>query len=485
MEENTASIALVDNTVPSQQPSNGDSPQRSSTTGRQSHLSRHLSRVSVSGQLAKRKYAKWQPGRLGVTSDAETSLSRESSRVRGSASAASSGGPATRQPSQQDSGLGLQESDTVDFAPTRTQSHTNDTTNITGGNRQAPASGEKKPVSELDVLYENQRGSFIFGIPLYSHSSLLNFDPSAWMTQDKSESPVNITNAQLPDPSWEWSWRTWYVDMSGDVDEQGWQYSFSFSSSQWHGTHPWFHSWVRRRRWVRLRTKIPEKRPRGRSGFEQAHMLTEDYFTIHSSKVRSREQSVTGLSRVESGFLSRVSTKMDEEAHLEEIGDIPTLMHALKLTSIDREKIDVLKKFVEEGGEEIYYLNDKIPEIMSTFLFQASRWQFVTYLVSVIHRLSKSIPDPENKDSERITRKKDNLIQAVESAKQHVTGPDVFADTHGDSGGGLFDLTPRSRHDILLSIRAKATDEPLLVTKAKEIRGIPKAAEVGREAHIY
>jgi hypothetical protein len=201
---------------------------------------------------------------------------------------------------------------------------------------------------------------FVFGIPLYSHSSLLNFDPSAWMTQDKSESPVNITNAQLPDPSWEWSWRTWYVDMSGDVDEQGWQYSFSFSSSQWHGTHPWFHSWVRRRRWVRLRTKIPEKLPRGRSGFEQAHMLTEDYFTIHSSKVRSRERSATGLSRVESGFLSRVSTKVDEEVHLEEIGDIPTLMHALKLTSIDREKIDVLKKFVEEGGEEIYYLNDKV-----------------------------------------------------------------------------------------------------------------------------
>ena len=29
----------------------------------------------------------------------------------------------------------------------------------------------------IEVLYENQRGSFFFGIPLFSSRSLLNFDP--------------------------------------------------------------------------------------------------------------------------------------------------------------------------------------------------------------------------------------------------------------------------------------------------------------------
>lgn len=259
--EDTASISLVDNTAPSQHLSSGDleSLRRTSTVARQNSRASRLNRVSVSGQLAKRKYAKWQPDRLGVTSDNETSPSRESSRARGSISAGSSSGPPARQPSHQDSGLGLRESETLDFAPTRTQSHTNATTHSTTTNGHPPPSDEKKPVSELDILYENQRGSFVFGIPLYSQGSLLHLDPSPWMTQDRQESPVNITNAQLPDPSWEWSWRTWYVDMSGDVDEQGWQYSFSFSSSQWHGTHPWFHSWVRRRRWVRLRHRAPER----------------------------------------------------------------------------------------------------------------------------------------------------------------------------------------------------------------------------------
>ena len=355
-------ISLVDNTVP-QQSSGQESAHQASTVGRQGTLTKHLSRTSVQSQLAKRKYAKWQPDRLGVsTTDTETSPSRESSRVRGSISGASSGAGPSALCSLNEAGTGSREApgdaETVDFAPSQVLSQT-ETSQSAALNKQTTKTEGSKARSKLDILYENQRGTFFFGIPLYSHSSLLNFDPGAWMTQDKRDSAVNITNAQLPDPSWEWAWKAWYVDMSGDVDEQGWQYAFSFGSSQWHGTHPWFHSFVRRRRWVRLRNKVTEKR-RGRSDYEQSHMLNEDYFTIHSSKLTSRPQSVAGLSRVESGFLSRVSTKMDEQVHLEEVDDIPSLMHELKLASIDRERIEALKKFVQNGGEELYYLNDRV-----------------------------------------------------------------------------------------------------------------------------
>jgi len=364
--ESTDNISLVDNTVP-QQPSGPESPRRTSTVGGQGSLTKHSSRASAPGRRAKRKYAKWQPDKLGVTTtnDTETSPSRESSRVRGSISGTSSvAGPSTcltGSENGKESGPreGAEDVKAVDFAPSRDLSRT-DTYQSAGPNQQTIDTKDSKPRSELDILYENQRGSFFFGIPLYSHSSLLNFDPSAWTTQDGRDSAVNITNAQVPDPSWEWVWRAWYVDMSRDVDEQGWQYSFSFGSSQWHGTHPWFHSFVRRRRWVRLRTKVHDRRSRGRSDFERSHMLNEDYFTIHSSKMTSREQSMAGLSRVESGPLSRVTTKVDEEEHSEEIGDIPSLMHELRLATIDRERIDALKKFVQEGGEELYYLNDKV-----------------------------------------------------------------------------------------------------------------------------
>ncbi|CAG7990066.1 unnamed protein product [Penicillium olsonii] len=464
--ENPA-ISLVDRTI--SQTTGEDTPRRTSTLDRQGSLSKHLSRASVQSQLTKRKYAKWQPERLGIAPDTSDALSREPSQVRGSSISASSA-----------EGSGGRDVDTADFAPSRIQSIvTTDTDlNVIGQTNTRDA----KPRSEMDILYENQRGSFIFGVPRYSHSSLLNFDPAAWMTQDRRASAVNITNAQLPDPSWEWAWKAWYVDMSGDTDEQGWQYSFSFSSSSWHGTQPWFHSFVRRRRWVRLRTKVPDRRLRGRSDFERSHMLNEDYFTIHSPKVRSREQSVAGLSRVESGFLNRASMTVDEEPHVDEIGNIPSLMHALKLASIDRERIDALKKFVEEGGDELYYLTDKIPEIMPTFLFQTSRWQFITYLYGVVRELSKT-PADSDKDADAVQRKQDNLTRAAEACKRHTTGPDVFKDDHGESATELLDLTPMAKRDTLLSKR------PVLEQRSDSMRqifkGIPKAAEIGREGHIY
>jgi hypothetical protein len=150
--------------------------------------------------------------------------------------------------------------------------------------------------------------------------------------------------------------------MSDDVDEEGWQYSFSFASKfGWHGTHPWFHSYVRRRRWVRLRIK--NKHARGRVGMEQtglelAHRLNEDYFTIHSQNLLSKESTIaapTGPSEASAGHIGAIST---EEALLEDVEDIPTLMHVLKVAIVDRERIESLKKFIAQGREELYYLEE-------------------------------------------------------------------------------------------------------------------------------
>ncbi|KAK9471245.1 uncharacterized protein V1510DRAFT_420856 [Dipodascopsis tothii] len=107
-----------------------------------------------------------------------------------------------------------------------------------------------------DVLHENQRGVFVLGKPFFSANGLLNYDPSAWVDLDYRHSPVDTHSATVPDPSWEWVWRTWYVDMTDDVDDQGWAYSLSFTNGNWHGSHVWFHSFVRRRRWLRKRKRV-------------------------------------------------------------------------------------------------------------------------------------------------------------------------------------------------------------------------------------
>jgi hypothetical protein len=339
------SLHLVDNTSLNRRLSDDESLSEITTADNLSrNNSKRWRKPSVRRQLTKRKYKKWQPPRLGSTDD---DADRRPSDARLSL---------TNTYTDNTDGESLIDTSTTEQLDTNVAERENNAqTSLTGHG----VSG-LEPGSELDILYENQRGWFFFGIPLYSHGSLLNFDPSAWVTHGLRNSPVNITNAQVPDPSWEWAWKTWYVDMSSDVDDQGWQYSFSFASSAWHGTHPWFHSFVRRRRWVRLRVKkASERGRRGRSHFEMAHMLNEDYFTIHTAK-KKRAASAGPSSRGPSTYLSRAPTNADEGVPLEEIGNIPTLMYALKNARVDREKLDILRRFVEEGGQELYYLDGKV-----------------------------------------------------------------------------------------------------------------------------
>ena len=203
------------------------------------------------------------------------------------------------------------------------------------------------PDSHIDVLYENQRGWFIFGIPLFSSKALWNLklDQASWVDAKYKPSAVNITNAQVPDPSWVWEWKSWYVDMSRDVDEEGWQYSLWFRGAAWHGSHPWFHSFVRRRRWLRKRVKqkLPPKTK------ENRERLFGETFSIGTTVAR------TGTV----GAVSLESSPQPESVD-EEIKDIPTLMDKLKKSAIDREKIVFITTFLNEAGEELLYLAEQV-----------------------------------------------------------------------------------------------------------------------------
>jgi hypothetical protein len=204
------------------------------------------------------------------------------------------------------------------------------------------------PESHIDILYENQRGWFVFGIPLFSSKALWNLriDPSPWIDAKFRPSAVNITNAQVPDPSWVWDWKSWYVDMSLDVDEEGWQYSLLFKGSAWHGNHPWFHSFVRRRRWLRRRVKqkLP---PKTKDSVRER--LFGDTFSIPTTLARTTTVGTM------SALGSSEATSLNEE-----VKDIATLMNKLKKAAIDREKIVIIHKFIDDGGEELHYLAEQV-----------------------------------------------------------------------------------------------------------------------------
>ncbi|KAL4741600.1 hypothetical protein BDV11DRAFT_182537 [Aspergillus similis] len=517
----TSSIQLIDNTAPAERPTSDDASFSKIATATSS-VSRLWSRPSIRAERAKRRYAKWQPEQLGVVATGSNDIAESGSE----------------QPSSSDEG-GLLRARTLPNTLTNTsaipedESHVNDGNNDNhnpqriateqqydfGTGNEAGTGAERstthqsknhpkvcglKPGSELDILYENQRGWFFFGVPLYSSQSLLNTDPAPWVNAIGKRSFVDITNAQVPDPSWEWAWKTWYVDMSGDVDEQGWQYAFSFlRSSSWHGTHPFWHSFVRRRRWVRLRVKKAsmERNRRSRTGLEMAHTLNEDYFTIHSALKQKRGSSSERASRVTSANLRKLA--MDTQEHVEEIRDIPTLMYAVKVAIVDREKLNAVRKFVKEGGEELYYLEGKIPEIMTRFVYRTSRWQLLTYLNETIQFLAQQQEEfesteqtqPEREsDIQDLQRKQEYLSRAASTAELHLIGPPVLRLQElepnenwrhaSTSTAELLDLTPGNRRNSLISrVSSRFSFKP--IDNGGHIKGIPKEAEIGHDFHIY
>lgn len=423
-------ISLVDTTAPSATPSRTESPTRSSK-----ELAIRKTKSSIRQRIANRKYAKWRQDKF------------------------SRNGKLPQEPSEAAPGE-QPDTEAVDFADR--------------GRRDAPKK-QTKDESAVDVLYENQRGSFFLGIPLYSHSSLLNFDPSPWVTKDFKDSPVNITNAQVPDPSWQWSWKRWYVDMSHDVDEEGWQYSFSFGGNfVWHGTHPWFHSFVRRRRWLRKRIK---RREHGklRSGKAEtmsiAHNLNTDYFTIHPKRERSPDSK-----QPESHTSVRASVQGEEPPG--EINDIATLLQALKLATVDREKIDIVKKFINQGGEELAYMGSHIPDIMSSLVFQNSKTQLLSFLkdttnAAQAHRDEHNAEDRPEGEQER--RRIDNLLAAIEAADHQIGGLEYWSDRKH-----VLKTVDGASDQPISTIFDKPSKDPQRQDHpAGSIRGISDRAEVG------
>jgi len=449
MENNKSVINLVDNTGSSHRIQSQSQPRTGPAA-----LAKLLTRGSIKSELAKRKYAKWQPERLGLTENPV--IGQRPSRS--STPSIDGSGSGTRNDISE--GLAEEQQETTGSALPRTgdEDHTEES--------PADAPSEPELLREVDLLYENQRGWFLFGVPFYSHQSLMQFDPPAWVTRDFKESPVDVRDAQTPDPGWTWAWKCWYVDMSGDVDEDGWQYSLSFHSRfAWHGSHPWFHSFVRRRRWLRLRVK-PYAGRHGRA------KMGPDYFTIHT-RVSSAGSSIVAAAAGPSGVpVGRTNPEPPNET--DEIVDIPTLMRTLEASIVDRERIEALKKFVEQGGKELYYLEEQIPTVMSLFVFYTSEWQFLKYLESEIDALS----DPQDgasgtgqNESDEMTQKRDYLVRAAEAVRRYIAGHEIF-DV----------LTEESSLSPALVASWHLAQKPL---EFEEIRGIPREAHIGEEANIY
>ncbi|KAH0593072.1 hypothetical protein MHUMG1_09073 [Metarhizium humberi] len=269
----------------------------------------------------------------------------------------------------------------------------------------------------IDVMYENERGGFMCGIALFSSKALGGLDPPAWTNAYHKPSLTNIYNAVVPDPSWEWIWSEWRINYEEGVDEGGWEYSFAFSKMfSWHEPS-WWNSFVRRRVWIR-------KRARRRSADlnSSGNLLNSDYFTIRPASSRStnrRSVASVASSRVPSkSSLTRTSIKEVEEA--QEIENIETLLSVLRSSRIDREKREAVENYLDHAMD-LSQLQDEMHEIMSIFVFQASRRQLLTHLMRKYDDTARKLEQNDKKDNKNLQARKKALEAAVKHADEEVS----------------------------------------------------------------
>lgn len=281
----------------------------------------------------------------------------------------------------------------------------------------------------VDILYENERGGFLCGVALFSSRALGGLDPSAWTNAYHRSSPTSIHTAQVPDPSWEWVWPEWRVNGQEGVGEDGWEYSFAFASAfSWHGPK-WWNSFVRRRAWIRKRAK---KRPGDDS-------LNADYFSIRPASYRSGG-SLPSCRMPSKSSLVRVSAcKVDEEPP--EIGDMATLLATMRAARIDREKTEAIDSYLAHALD-LPLLQGEMHDIMSLFVFQASRRQLLSHLMrkrDKTLRELRELRDEGGGDTPRMRERGKALDAAVRHADEEVGRLAYWSDVKMTEGGELRD----------------------------------------------
>ena len=208
-------------------------------------------------------------------------------------------------------------------------------------------------------------------------------------------------------------WSEWHINRQEGVDEGGWEYSFAFSPMfNWHGAR-WYNSFVRRRAWTRKRAKKNED-----DISADPHMLNGDYFNVRPASDQMSRRSWQSLASSRSpskGNLAQTSSVEMEQAK-PDIDDLETLLQTLRFSRIDREKLEATENYLE-NGLDLENLHREMHEIMSLFVFQASRRSLLSHLMAIYDVTNKALDKNSTPD---LQRRRDALKEALKHADEEV-----------------------------------------------------------------
>ena len=195
---------------------------------------------------------------------------------------------------------------------------------------------------------------------------------------------------------------------------------------------------------------------------EKGHEFTAEYFTIHPKTLLSAlssEDAGNNTAKAEQlRLLREKSDQRDDEAddQLFPIEDIASLVHHLRRSAVDREKLSYVRRFVDAGAADLYYLPLRMGEIMSLFIYQSSRRQLLADLLvhhdrvrerrrslaghSHTHSSTSGDNDDEGRDAqaehERAERAAKDLLEAIHAADQQVKRLEYWSDIKGMASEG-------------------------------------------------
>lgn len=260
---------------------------------------------------------------------------------------------------------------------------------------------------------------------MFSSAALGGLDPTPWSKLTKplamkislivaanafhKPSPTSIHTGQVPDPTWEWIWSSWHINQQEGLDEGGWEYSFAFSNKfSWHPAR-WYNSFVRRRAWTRKRAK---KREEDISA--DPHMENGDYFLVKPASSRrsarsQRSQRSLSSSRAPSKSSLGKETSIEMAEVKPDIEDIETLLETLRFARIDREKLEATENYLE-NAMDLSRLDEEMHEIMSIFIFQASRRLLLSHLMAIYDDTNKEL---EKKPDDADLKERKKALQAA------------------------------------------------------------------------
>lgn len=121
-----------------------------------------------------------------------------------------------------------------------------------------------------------------------------------------------------------------------------------------------------------------------------------------------------------------------------DVEDLETLLDTLRFSRIDREKLEATENYLE-NALDLSNLQQEMHEIMSLFIFQASRRLLLSHLMTIYDDTNKAL---EQSDTPELRGRRDALKAALKHADEEVRKLAYWSDVkqmaeRGESRGAV------------------------------------------------